>query len=317
MIDVEQAKDNAPCRITVCSWSVNTTINLRDPKQVAELFERSAGVVRTSKYLQGSALHLPAAGQMVVTGDLHGNIPHLEALVQLADLSSSPNNHLLLQEIIHGQPLVNDVDLTHRALARVAELVAAWPDQVHVILANHELSQLRGTSVGRGSGDNVQQFNDGLTFVYGDSWVDVSEAINCFIEALPLALLTERGLWCSHSLPPARVMERFDFSVLERPMTETDRKGPGGAAYQLVWGRSQTESQIMSLRERFGVELVCIGHAKVESGAESVGKHLLMLNSDHTQGAAVVIDLTQIPSAVQAVAQSIQLTTLVNRGASP
>ena len=293
---------------------MNKSINLQDHQQVAELFDRSACVIESSPYRRGSTLRLPANGQLVVTGDLHGNTPHLDALVKLASLDASPNNHLLLQEVIHGQPLVNNVDLSHRALAKVAELVATWPGQVHLILANHELSQLMATSVGRGSGDNVEQFNDGLMFVYGDAWVNVADAIGRFIESLPLVLLTDKGVWCSHSLPPARVIERFDFSVLERPMTMIDRTGPGGAAYQMVWGRTQSEAQIKMLRERFGVELLCIGHAKVDSGAEAVGEHLLMLNSDHAQGAAVVIDLSDVPSASKAVMQSIQIASLIDRG---
>lgn len=293
---------------------MNKSINLQDHQQVTELFDRSAGVIESSPYRRGSTLRLPATGQLVVTGDLHGNTPHLDALVKLAKLEASPNNHLLLQEVIHGQPLVNNVDLSHRALVRVAELVATWPGQVHLILANHELSQLMGTSVGRGSGDNVEQFNDGLMFVYGDAWVNVADAIGRFIESLPLVLLTDKGVWCSHSLPPARVIERFDFSVLDRPLSLIDRTGPGGAAYQMVWGRTQSEVQIELLRNRFGVELLCVGHAKVDSGAEAVGEHLLMLNSDHAQGATVVIDLSDVPSASEAVMQSIQIASLVDRG---
>ena len=86
--------------------------------------------------------------------------------------------------------------------------------------------------------------------------------------------------------------------------------------YQLVWGRSHDEDETQWLCERFSVKLVCIGHAKVDQGATSLGQHLLMLNSDHANGAALVVDLSNVPDAFKAEQSCIQISSLIDREAA-
>ena len=70
--------------------------------------------------------------------------------------------------MIHGERLLNGMDFSYRMLGRVAQLVIDWPDQVHPILANHELAQLTGRGVSKGAGNSVELFNDALEFVFGE-----------------------------------------------------------------------------------------------------------------------------------------------------
>ena len=88
--------------------------------------------------------------------------------LRAARLDRSPDNHVVLHELIHGDRLVNDMDMSHRMLARVAELVLAYPRQVHPILANHEIAQYRRHHISKGAGDNLELFDAGLDWVYGD-----------------------------------------------------------------------------------------------------------------------------------------------------
>ena len=138
--------------------------------------------------------------------------------MMLADLDAGDDRHVTLHELIHGDRLVNRMDLSYRTLLRVADLVLAYPGQVHPLLANHEIAQCFRMRVSKGAGDQVQMFDEGLDFVFGDDAQVVADSINAFIRAMPLALRCDNGLFLAHSVPA----EAFDAADLERELTDAD-----------------------------------------------------------------------------------------------
>ena len=218
--------------------------DLYNAEAVTEIFDRAAGALRGSPRRSGSVVRLPASGRLLVTGDLHDNPVHLEKIMRLARLEASSEHHVVLHELIHGERLINGMDFSHRVLARVAGLVVGRPGQVHPLLGNHELAQMTGRAVSKGAGNSVEQFNDALEFVYGDAAATVSGAIGRFIRAMPIALKSESGLLCAHSLPGAAAMGRFDCGLLERDLQEEDYRSGEGSAHLMVWGRRHTPEQI-------------------------------------------------------------------------
>lgn len=302
---------------------------------MVEVFERAAGAMADSPLRQGSAVRIGAhatpqaapgtnqdrshatpraagaSARLLVTGDLHDNPAHLQKILALAKLDESPGHHVVFHEIIHGERLVNGVDFSHRMLARIAELAVAHPTQVHPLLANHELAQLTGKGISKGAGNSVEMFNEGLEYVFGDDWLEVDAAIKRFIAAMPLALITDRGVLCAHSLPAEAMMDRFDAAVLDRPPTADDYAAPSGSAHLMVWGRNHSIEHIERLASAWGVKLLCIGHEHVETGAEARGSRLLILNSDHERGRVVGIDLmTDPPSAEDALLRAVPLAAV-------
>jgi hypothetical protein len=179
-----------------------------------------------------------------------------------------------------------------------------------VLLGNHELAQLAGHRVSKGAGDNVRLFNDGLEFAFGDDWSTVSESINRFIAALPLAAGSESGLFCAHSLPGSRTFDRFDPDVLDRGLSDADYVARTGSAYLMVWGRGFGERQIETLAERWGVKLFILGHEHVENGLAIRGPRLVVLNSDHDLGTVVPFDLSREPRAEAAAQVAIRLRSV-------
>jgi hypothetical protein len=286
-------------------------VNLRDAGAVIELFHAASTQLLRSPLRQGSIDRLPARGRLLLTGDLHDNPVHLNKIVRLAKLEQSTDHHVVLHEMIHGDHLINHVDLSHRMLARAAELVLRFPDQVHPLLANHELAQMTGKGVTKGAGNSVELFNDGLDFVFGDDAVEVAQAIARFILAMPLGLQTDTGVFCSHSLPSPRVMDRFDATVIDRVLCVDDYIAPFGAAHLMVWGRNHTHNQLEELARRWDVKLFCIGHEHASSGLEAKFERLLILNSDHEQGRVVPLALTQPPpSAIEMLLHAVPLMSL-------
>lgn len=301
----------AAAQVSCCPVAID--VDSRQPGGVAELFDRAAMAMRRSPLRRGSAVRLPARGRLLATGDLHDNPLHLEKIVRVARLDQSPDHHLVLHEMIHSERLINGMDFSHRILIKIAQHVLRYPQQIHPLLANHELAQLTGKGVSKGAGNSVALFDDGLAFAFGDEWELVSDAIKRFIAAMALAALggpDGAAVLCAHSLPAPHVMDRFDASVFERELTADDFIGPNGAAHLMVWGRSHTPEQIEALAARWGVKLFCLGHEHSETGCEVRGRRLVILNSDHARAAVLRIDLADIPDAERAMLAAIPLAAV-------
>ncbi len=254
----------------------------------------------------GCTHHVSSKGKILVSGDLHNNSDHLLKIIELANLDV-PTNHVVLQELIHSGGEQHGVDLSYQMLVRVAELVIAYPSQVHPILANHELSQATGRAITKGGSELVEKFSQGVKHVFGDRSEDVFLALNTFIFAMPLAVQSNSGLMCVHSLPNELAMDEFDIDILERDLKTPDCYGGCGSAFLLVWGRRYSEAQINELADYWDVSLFCLGHAWVPEGVEALLPNVVRLNSDHDKGVALPIDLGDIKSAQETIQTAMQL----------
>jgi hypothetical protein len=291
---------------------------MRDAGAVIGLFEQAARALHSSTLRARSVVRIPSHGRLLATGDLHDNPAHLQKIITLAKLDKSPDHHVVLHEMIHGDKLVNGLDLSHRMLAKVAELVLQFPEQVHPILANHELAQMTGKGVSKGAGNSVEMFNDGLEFVFGDDAFDVAVAIGVFIRAMPLALMSTSygkkagagSVLCAHSLPSARMMNQFDTDIFERDLQPEDYAAPNGSAHLMVWGRSHTTEQIEQLARLWNVSLFCLGHEHVDDGILIKPPRMVILNSDHERGKVLPLNLADLPEAATALLHVVPLSSL-------
>src|SRR5205085_4911473 len=80
---------------------------------------------------------------LTVTGVQTCALPILAPGADAADLENHPHRHLVLQELIHGEHF--DADGSEESwslLHRAAELKSDYSDQVHFLLANHDLAQI-------------------------------------------------------------------------------------------------------------------------------------------------------------------------------
>jgi hypothetical protein len=296
------------------------TIDLQNAEAVCDAFRAGAKANREAACRQGSIDIVHAPGRLIATGDLHDNPLHLARLVAAAGLGDHAQStgeqagpaHLVLHEIIHSDRLINGMDFSYRALARVAALKAAHPEHIHTLLANHELSQIAGAGIVKDGVRVVEAFNEALDYAFGDDTAMVQEAIKEFILSMPLALRCAgprgRGdILCAHSIPSPWMMNRFDPTVLSRELTEADYEPRQGAAYIMVWGRGYDAEQIEDLVERWGVGLFILGHEKADSGVHFIPPCALVLNSDHERGVYLPIDLERPPRAEAALNMVVPL----------
>lgn len=289
------------------------TINLQSAGEVQELFLAAARANKTAACRQGSIDVIRPPGMLIATGDIHDNPVNFSRLVKVAGMGDESKggegndvspSHLVLHEIIHSDRLINGMDFSYRALARVAELKIRFPERVHTLLANHELSQVVGAGIIKDGVRVVEAFNMGLEYAFGGEFERVAASINEFVRSMPLALrciCDRRDILCAHSLPSTAMMQRFDPTVLSRDLTPEDYEPRRGAAHIMVWGRGYDAEQIEDLVERWGVSLFILGHEKAENGALFVPPSVVVLNSDTEKGAYLPIDLEHAPTPEEAM----------------
>lgn len=283
-------------------------IDLQNASTIIDLFTRAAQANRQTPGRQGASVHLPSTGRLMVSGDLHDHGPNLRTLVRLAELGRSPHHHLLLQEVIHGPARVRGMDLSSRTLAHVAALKLAHPNQVHVLMGNHELAQYTGQGILKDGANVVEAFNEGLEFMFNDRSPEVRLAINDFILSMLLTVRCESGVLCCHSLPSPRKMSEFDHTVIDRDLTREDLAG--GAAHAMVWGRNHTDEQAAELRNAWGCSLFVMGHQYMDMGWETFGEDRLILNSDHDHAVALPLDLAARADLRELSAQILPLASM-------
>ena len=261
-----------------------------NPGCVIEILRQASAANLDSPLRRGSTIRLPASGRLLMTGDLHDHGVNLQRIIKLARLDESPDNHLVLHEIIHGDRQVNGADLSILTLARVAKLKLRYPSQVHFLQSNHELAQLGGEGIIKAGKNVVRLFDNGLDLIYESSADLVRNALEEYLRSLPLAIKCANGVFCSHSLPSSQGLGRFDPSVIDRVPTEKDLRH-GGSVYELVWGRRHTQQVVDGLRQTWGVELFLLGHQPAEMGYWTQDDAMLVLASNHEHGVALPIDL--------------------------
>ena len=285
-------------------------LNLQDAELVMDLFDRAAEAQLAMKLRSGATVDLPQRGKLLMTGDLHDHTLNYQRLVKLARLNESAENYLVLHEIVHGPNHVNGCDLSVRLLARAAALVLEHPQQVFMLLSNHELAQRGGEGILKGGHSVVDAFDAGLAFLYQEDAEDVRESMNRFIESMLLAVRCANGIFASHSLPSPRKIEKFDKSVVERTPTKDDL-AVGGSAYLMVWGRHHNQKIADELAEAWQAKIFVMGHQPAEMGYEAEGETMLILASDHEHGQALPIELDKQYSRDELIDYLIPLAGVV------
>jgi len=291
-------------------------LDLRDPEVVVRMFRDGAQALRDASCRRGSIGGRGPPGPPTATGDLHDNPIHMARVVEAAGMGPTPvpdsdRRHLTLHELIHSDRLMNGMDMSYRALARAAALKAAYPERVHLLLANHELSQVIGAGIIKDGVKVVEAFDAGVEFVFADRAEEVEAAIDDFVRAMPLALrcVTPKGdVLCAHSLPGIGMMGRFDPSVLSRDLTPEDYEPRRGSAHLMVWGRGYDAEQLEDLVERWGINWFILGHEKAENGAKFVPPNAVVLNSDHERGVYLPVDLEHPPTPSEAMQMVVPLS---------
>ncbi len=268
-----------------------------DASAACDLIRQAAQLIREDPNRTGSLLSFGRAGQLVVTGDMHGNLRNFEKLQRFCNLPSNPGRFVILHELIHRELETTSDDDSIELLLRAVAWKVEHPDNVFFLQSNHELAQLRGQEITKGGRSVLLDFRRGVEQRFGEKTDDVLAALNEYIAALPLAARAENGLFVAHSLPDPLLIDSFDPNILTRDLVPRDLS-PGGDAYALVWGRFHTPRDVEKFAEKVQAKVIVVGHTPQEDGYRVIGR-MIILASDHAHGVFLPIDLSREPDVEQ------------------
>jgi hypothetical protein len=272
-------------------WEIDPTAADSGIGEIVDRMDRAAILMRRDPLRRGNVVHVPSEGDLIVVGDIHGDADNFHRIIEWAALHRNKNRVIVFQELIHSGLSDGGLgDMSFRLLEEVAALKIRFKSQVQMILSNHDLCEILGSSVGKAGRDVSGLFWKGIESAYGSVWPEVHGAYRRFLSALPLAVRTERGIFVSHSTPTSEDMEHFDSSIFDRPLAMDDYI-KGGSVYNLVWGRNHDQQAADAFARCTGAEILITGHQTSMPGVKTPTSRHIILTSDGPLGRCLVVRL--------------------------
>jgi hypothetical protein len=259
------------------TWTHKT---MPDPVRLLHTLREAIKAFRATPGRRGRLTNLMNAPEILVAGDLHGNLENFRLLLKRAALDAYPQRHLVLQEVVHGRFFyAKGGDKSHQLLDLTAALKCQYPERVHFLLGNHELAQWQNQLIGKAELDLNALFKQGVQSAYGDRADDIYAAYLELFAAADLAMRTGNRIFLSHSLPSAKRAERFDLADLERDELRPEDVVLGGSAHALVWGRDTRPETVVYFLKKVDADLLITGHIPCDQGFETPSERHLILDS--------------------------------------
>jgi hypothetical protein len=255
---------------------------MRDPHKTLSTVRRAAILSRATHGRKGSVVHLDDAEDVLVVGDLHGRLETLRLVLDEADLSGHPRRHLVLQELVHGPYTYPDDrgDRSHQMLDVAAALKCQFPDRLHLVLGNHELSELTGRPIAKNGAYLNALFRQGVETAYGAAAPEILAAYKELFAAMPLAVRTPNRVFICHTVPDGEDLDRFDVEILHKGVWPPESLARHGTVYALTWGRDTSPETADRFAAMVDADLFICGHQPCDEG---------FLRANHRQ---LIIDAT-------------------------
>lgn len=280
------------------------------PKTIIDLLKKAVEANNTDSFRCDNLIRLPASGNLIITGDIHGHRRNFEKIVAFADLDNNPDRHIVLQEIIHGGP--EDLQggcLSYKLLFDVARYKCSFPGQVHIIMGNHATVFINDGEVLKDGKEMNRAMHYAIELEFKDDSDKIVSAMKQFLFSMPLAVRCDTRIWISHSLPNDRFVDKFDEKIMDRQLTPEDIIKPG-PAYLLTWGRNHSQSTLDKMAEVLDVDIFVLGHQAQPQGWNRAGKNLIILASDHNHGCLLPVNLAQSYTVEQLIDSIVPLASI-------
>ncbi|MGO9467465.1 MAG: metallophosphoesterase [Isosphaeraceae bacterium] len=251
-----------------------------DPQKLLTTLRRAAGLLRTTPGRTGGVVSLEGASDVMVVGDLHGNLPAFRKVLKLAALDREPARHLVLQELIHGPAEYPDEggDRSHQLVDLVAALKCQYPARAHVILGNHELSELTGRIIGKDGETLNEKFYRGIQTAYGGRAGEIFEAYKALFAALPLAVRTPNRVYICHTVPNESDLDKLDLDLLAAEVWPAAAMQRRGTIYALTWGRDTEPETADRFARMVDADWFVTGHQPCDDGFEQANHRQIIID---------------------------------------
>jgi hypothetical protein len=239
-----------------------------DPHKLLTTIRRATQLMRTTPGRAGGLVTLDRADEVLVVGDLHGNLRAFKKVLALAALDRSSGRHLVLQELIHGNLEYPDGkgDRSHQLVDLFAALKCQYPERVHLILGNHELAELTGRIIGKDGEALNAKFRLGIQTAYGTSANEVFDSYKGLFAALPLAIRTANRVFLCHTIPDGDDLETIDLELLKADVWPAAALERHGTVYALTWGRDTAPQTVDRFAAMVDADWFITGHQPCDEG---------------------------------------------------
>jgi Calcineurin-like phosphoesterase len=251
-----------------------------DPRKVLTTIRRATELMRSTPGRAGGIVTLQNAADVLVLGDLHGNLPGFTKVLALAALDRHRDRHLVLQELIHGPYMYPDAagDRSHQLVDLVAALKCQYAERVHLILGNHELSELTGRSIGKEGEELNAKFRRGIDKAYGASAGEVYDAYKALFAALPLAVRTSNRVYVCHTVPDAIDLDSLDLGLLAADVWPEEAMKRRGTIYALTWGRDTAPQTVDRFAAMVDADFFITGHQPCDEGFRQANHRQIIID---------------------------------------
>ena len=263
----------------------------RDADTTIQLLRRAANASLNDPHRTGSLIQLPASGDVLVVGDLHGNLANYEKIVEVADLARHPERHLILHELVHDSHRREpDRCGSFELVERAAALKIEFPERVHLLLGNHELAELIGIPILTEGRMLNAFFALGLQMAYGGRQDEVRRSFKEFVRSWPVAAKTLTGVFISHSSPEMANIDGMDLCFFLRPLHD-EEYAKKRRVYNLVWGRDYDQQTADAFAASVGAQVLVVGHQPCPEGYSVPNSRHVILDSMHDRGCYLLLPL--------------------------
>jgi hypothetical protein len=251
-----------------------------DPEKLLMTLRRATDLMRATPGRSGGIVALDDAHDVMVVGDLHGNVPTFRKVLDLAALGRNAGRHLVLQELIHGKRFYPDDggDKSHQLVDLVSALKCQYPDRVHVILGNHELSEITGRVIGKDGYALNALFRQGIATAYGARADAVYEAYQRLFAAMPLAVRTPNRVFLCHTIPDEIYLESLDLGVFRLDEWPDEAMKRGGTVYALTWGRDTSPETADRFATMVDADWFITGHQPCDEGYRQANHRQIIID---------------------------------------
>lgn len=281
------------------------------PQQSIQLCNEGTRLNHSCRFRTGNVIQLPEIGKVIIAGDLHGHRRNFERIQSLADLSNNPDTHVVLQEIIHGGPEDDQGGcLSFRLLFEAIQYKIQFPDQVHILLGNHDTAVISNSAVLKAGREMNRALQAAMQRQFENHYEDVYAAMVEYLLSQPLAVRTANRVWVSHSLPADQYVDNFDLSILNRPYTMEDIERPN-PVYVLTWGRRHSAEALHRMGQMLDADVLVLGHQPQELGWSLAAPNTLIIASEHNFGCILQFDLDKPYTAETLAHQNIVMISSI------
>jgi hypothetical protein len=254
-----------------------------DLHKILTTIRRATDLFRSTPGRRGSIVTLApeSVEDILVVGDLHGHVDVFAQVLRLAQLDEHPGRHLVVQELAHDtriDPDEDQLDRSHRLIDVVCAMKCKYPDRVHYLLGNHELSELTGRSISKNGHALNDLFHKGVFSDYRAHTEAMLIAYHGLFRSLPLAVRAPNRVLMIHTIPDARDLDAFDRATLMLDRWPDEALKRGGAVYAVTWGRDNRPETADRFAEMMDVDLFICGHEPCDDGYQKANHRMLILD---------------------------------------